>query len=319
MPKTADVVFIAGFPRSGSTLLGDLLASQYHCEHIGETQRLFRKVGHERRLPSAASQLVDAGLRHASCSCGQPLRTCERWSYAVQEVDRTFPGVDPHDLDAAMQHHTGMRRRWLLGEPSARMHRERLTSFAETVLSRVAADVGAPLIDSSNFPRYGQLLANAPGLSLRVIHLVRDPRAVVNSRLRSQRGTNSAMGGGLWSSLLIDSRRWARANAAATSLARTSNRTSFLRYEDLAAEPQVQMERVAREVGLRPRRDVRERTARDEQYYVDRQHVLWGNTRAISGWVRVQPDTRWMDELSPAERRLIVALCAPQMRKYGYV
>lgn len=318
MPETAEVVFIAGFPRSGSTLLGDLLASQYLCEHIGETQRLFRKVGHERPRASATPRLPDGGLRHASCSCGQPLRSCERWSHAFHEVDRSFPGVEPRDLDGAMQHLTGLRPRWPRRGPSAGPGRQSLTSYAETVLSRIAANVGAPLIDSSNFPKYGELLANAPSLSLRVVHLVRDPRAVVNSRLRSQRQTTSA-NRAMWSSLLVDSRRWATANAEANSLARSSAQSSFLRYEDLVADPRLHLERVAREIGLQKRRGVGDRTPRQGEFHIDRAHVLWGNTNASSGLVRVDPDTRWMHELPLAEQRLIVALCARQMRRYGYV
>lgn len=65
-----DVIYIAGMPRSGTTVCGDLLASFDGVEHFGpvNTLSLFRDT---------------SAVKKAQCGCGETVEDCAFWSYVL--------------------------------------------------------------------------------------------------------------------------------------------------------------------------------------------------------------------------------------------
>ena len=64
------LIYIAGFARSGTTILGNMLGELDGFVHVGELYRMWRR----------ASQLRDR------CGCGEPLEECSLWSQAIPAI-----------------------------------------------------------------------------------------------------------------------------------------------------------------------------------------------------------------------------------------
>jgi hypothetical protein len=272
------VVTIVGFPHSGSTLLGDILGSADGVLHGGELAVLCRRAV---RDPLTV------------CSCGAPLDRCTVWGAALGAVlprhDTTIAEV-ADELDAVRAGRT--TRRSLLIDA----YRDLLVDAAE----RASASV---VVDSSNWPWFGRLLADAIP-DTRVLHLVRDPRAAVHSRLRTGRDRKLAGAGRVrqLASVARDGWRWGRWNDDADALARGRDRHALVHYEDLTGDVGAELARVTSSHGIpAPHVDgARVRRARD--------HVVWGNRRAVSGEVEVVADDAWRRQASAVERGVVGAL-----------
>ncbi|MDZ7734327.1 MAG: sulfotransferase [Acidimicrobiia bacterium] len=98
----------------------------------------------------------------------------------------------------------------------------------------------ATVVDSSHFPLRALALDQNPDVDLRVVHLVRDPRDVVNALQNAEQRRGTPM-----RPLVADVYCWvvlvlSRALMALVPAARTMT----MRYEDLVADPQRELDRV---------------------------------------------------------------------------
>ncbi len=159
------IVYIAGAGRSGSTLLERLLGSAPDAVALGEVHSLWR-------LPLAA-------LR---CSCGAPGPECAFWD----NVRRIAGLTDARLRDLAVLEHDSIRHLRIAraGFSLPRFHRDekvmRFTAMQRDLFDAVATQTGARfVIDSSKAGPRAWALAGLPGT--RIIHLMRDRRAVVAS------------------------------------------------------------------------------------------------------------------------------------------
>ena len=82
MPDKIKVLYVAGWGRSGSTVLTNILGEVDGFVSVGEVNFLWQHGLIENRL----------------CGCGVPFRECEEWT---KILDRAFGGadsVDPHRM-----------------------------------------------------------------------------------------------------------------------------------------------------------------------------------------------------------------------------
>lgn len=142
----------------------------------------------------------------------------------------------------------------------------------------------------------GEILA-AHGDDLRVIWVVRDPRAVLASQQRRWGKRR------LWSFL----RRWAIADELAARV-ESDPRVRVLRYEDLVTDTEAVMRDVAGHLGI----------AWDERLLATtRAGEPW---TAMSGYQRVSTDSlaRYRDDLPRATLALVEAVLGRRMQRRGY-
>ena len=221
------VLYIGGWGRSGSTLLSHLLGGLDGMVSVGELRYLWQ-------AGPAADEL---------CGCGQSFSECPFWQAVGQEAFGGWDKVDVDEvlgLEAAVLRHRNIP---LLALPRLfPEHARKVDRYAE-LTARVYAAIltvsGAEMVvDSTKNPPYAYFLRRAPGVGLRVLHLVRDSRGVVHSwmkRVERPEITGDAAYFEEFSPWRAGI-RWMECNLAFDVL-RLRTPTARMRYEALAAEP----------------------------------------------------------------------------------
>ena len=164
------LLYLTGWCRSGSTLIGNLLNELPGVLHVGELHYLWR------------NGVLAAGT-NSTCGCGEPIGDCPLWSAVLGKAGGDAAAAVADQRAVLRTRHA--YRRLTERAPSARVARtrERMTGLYEAI----AAESGASLIvDSSKYPAEPALLARAPDVDLRVLHVVRDPRATAHSWRRAK-------------------------------------------------------------------------------------------------------------------------------------
>lgn len=292
------VLFVAGVSHCGSTLLGSLLGQAEGAFFAGE-------LGHTAR----------ALERDLDCGCGEPLRACPVWrevfaqAFGREAAEHGSPELlrlEHRDERArAVARHVLRGRGLLPRAPELERRLDALTATLRGIREVTGAEV---VVDSTKSPAYGWLLASREDVDLRVVHLVRDPRATAWSWRRtpelSVRPATLALVWDVWNPVIE------------ALFARDGARYLRLRYEDLVREPRVSLGRVLTLAGLRP-----DAVPFVSERLVDVQprHSTSGNrNRFRAGPVEIALDRSWEDAGPFPGLRTVSALTRPLRRRYGY-
>lgn len=296
------VLYIAGWGRSGSTILDNIL---------GEVEGFF--TGGE------LHQIWDRGLRqNRPCGCGAPFRECEFWARVLGEA---FGDPDALDVDRIVaEGRRALRTRHLptlaaRGPVAGRAYLDATARLYAAIERVTGADV---IVDSSKLPSYGYVLGALPGVELSVVHLVRDPRATSWSWLRRKPMPDaSGVRPMTRHRPLHNAVMWNVTNGAVRLLRRDrQERVLVVRYEDFVREPRRWTEQVLELVGAggRPLPFVGETTVE-----LASNHTVSGNpSRFATGLVPLKPDDEWRTGMQRRDKVLVTALTAPLLGRYGY-
>jgi hypothetical protein len=316
------VAFIAGWGRSGSTLLGLALGECPGAVYVGEVRDLWTRGLRENRL----------------CGCGAPFRDCAFWA-AVG--DAGFGGWDRLDIERVQYLRRCVDRPW--NEPSLRSavtRRPRLrvlgTAYAEVLraLYRGIREVsGAEIVvDSSKIASHA-LLLKAAGLPVEAVHLVRDSRGVVHSwRKTVLRPDGSSRHGGVGAraqdrshgylykyGTATASLRYLLYNAMASDLARCGIPVVTVRYEDLVAAPVATLRSICRSLHLE-HPDGLLGMAAQRRLTLQTSHTVDGNPlRLRARDVSLSLDDAWHVGLPVRDRAFVTTLTFPLLARYGYL
>ena len=306
-PRTVPVLYVGSWGRSGSTLLDLMLGSMPGYVSVGELRYLWERG-------------LERGER---CGCGTPVPDCPFWRAVL---DTAFAGgrrADAAGVVELWRRTDGLARvPWLAGPWRPPGYARDVARFRE-ILGRVYSAVravsgAATIVDSSKYAAYGLLLAGGPGIDLRVLHLVRDSRAVAYSWTRRKRMPEVASeerymphkGPGRSATY------WALENLSLHLLRRAATRSQLLRYEDLAADPERALARALGPLGFDPPPTG---ALGGRRLIVGENHTVAGNpVRFHRGELSIVPDTDWRDNLAGGARRLVTALTWPLLVGYGF-
>jgi hypothetical protein len=293
---------VAGVGRSGSTLLGALLGQLDGFFYAGELAKIGRALAN-----------------HEPCGCGESLATCPTWRAILRSAFPELEGLpEPSrlEIDVAEVRATGVLRQRLrsrsLFPASVQLDRAR-TAF-DAMLRAIPTVTGhSVVVDSSKLPGYGTFLQQTRGLELSVVHLVRDPRAVLHSRLRTGARRGEALRPGPRTFGLV----WDIHNAT-IELGRRPGKYLRLRYEDLVAHPQAAVDRIANLVAERPR--ALPFVSTDTVDLVPTHSVAGNRARFQTGAVPIRLDDEWRSVAlgGALDRRVASALTWPLRAHYGY-
>ena len=308
------VVFVGGLGRSGSTLLERLLGELPGVVAAGEVVHLWGRG-------VAGGEL---------CGCGVPFGECVFWGEVGRAGFGGWGNVDAARVEALR---AGVDRSrfipllagGLLGAAARRGVAE-YTGYFLRLYSAVAAVSGrGVVVDSSKHASLAFCLRRRPELDLRVVHVVRDSRAVAFSWTRRVARPETAGSYMARYSPAAAAGWWNTQNGALEVLARAGVPVLRVRYEDLAADPAAVIARVAGFAGISgaaPGSDALgflggpagARWAR-----LGTAHTVSGNPmRFDTGTVPVTADERWRTLMPARQRAAVTALTLPLLARYGY-
>jgi len=271
MRERKKVVFIAGFGRSGTTLLGNLLGQLDGWFCAGEPGYLL-----ERRI-----------LDNSVCSCRQPIGSCQVWRHVVAD----YADLTEQDVQRAIQKRSWFKNRhcWYQLTSGGKQYIRNMTApmsaqFARLFFRLTEATGNHVIVDTSKMPSHGYLLQQIEGIDLYVVHVIRDPRAVAFSwqkknkvydvldgkaRHFPQIGPGQCTFAWLWWNITIEF-LWGR-----------GKNYQRVRYEDLMEDPKNTLMKIVSMVGEQKKLEFFEN---DHTVNLDGLHVFAGNpARFCSG------------------------------------
>jgi SAM-dependent methyltransferase len=301
------VIFVAGYARSGSTLLERLLGQVEGIESFGELRHIWYRSFQDNQL----------------CSCGAPFHQCPFWNDVVDRAFGGFGGVDPvavgrvkRSVDAFVQ-----IPRILWGGRTPRFDR-RMAAYRSHLWRLYAAlhEVSGAtfLVDATKDPQHALVLSGIEGVDVRMVHLVRDSRAVAFSwrRMRQRPEIHWETRDMPRYPALRTAIAWSLTNLAAEAAGRLMPYLR-LRYEDLAADPRRELSRILRALEV-PDDGLTFLSAGAAQ--MDPAHTVAGNPmRFQTGRVEIRPDTEWRRGLTRTDRAVVTALTGRLLERYGYM
>lgn len=296
------VIYIAGWGRSGTTIVDNVFNSYKSVFSTGELFYLWQRgMLHKRR-----------------CGCNVLFERCVLWHDILQTAfgDRR---PDPHRVVELQQHTVRVRHTLSLVDGALSAEAEEYVDIYTRLYHAIAEVTGAELIvDSSKVPSGAALLTRMNGLVPYLVHMVRDPRAVTHSWMRAapppETRKNAAP---IYQRPASSTLHWLIRNALTERLARAyPRRHRRLRYEDFARNPRTMIEEILEMTGTPvvdgPFLD-------DSTVVLEPNHTIAGNpSRFKNGEIAVRPDNRWLSDQRAGPRLTATALSLPLLHRYGY-
>ena len=301
------VLYLAGFGRSGTTILANILGQAAGLVSVGELYMMWET----------------ALERPNACGCRNIIPDCPFWNEVFGHAFGGVGALDPQQMNRILRRYVRTRHYPIRAasisqksEPAdlqlLRNHLSRLyRSIVEVSGSRV-------IVDTSKRPMYGRLLAQITGIELYVLHMVRDPRAVAYSWARKKprpvTGRAAVRMGLIKSSLL-----WSGLNLVteyALGRVEDGNRYLLLKYEDFASRPKSAY-RAILELLEEPLKN--DPFVSENRVRLATSHTMAGNSsRFADGLVDVDLDKEWETSMSVGRKVLVGALTWPLMERYHY-
>ncbi len=313
-PSVPSIIYIAGYGRSGSTLLDRILSQHQDVLGSGEI----------------CNALTTLQTPDQLCSCGAAIGKCGVWK-TISEHIRSWMNKSglssTHELGVIqrkMESRKSLVHLLISGKlPALTVDEQNLYNKYQGLLFSTFSRCQKGqkyVVDSSKTAAHTAarpvVLSLFSGLPVHVIHLVRDPRSVLRSRLK---GGNHELEKGLATKgRLIGFRTilgWIQANlsAAAISLLIGRERVCLVRYEDLVDKPHETVEQICTFLGVESD-SITE--AFDREFLPQVSHMASGNR------MRLKPtklENKKSETTVPGYLRwLCTIMCFPLMKKYGY-
>lgn len=300
------VLYLAGVPRSGSTVLGQTLGNIPDVIFVGELRLFWRRF--------ANGEL---------CSCGQTLPSCRFWSAVISKGFGDLRSEDAQNLGKlewgairrqAIRSLLPMRRkitglgRW---QPVADARAKLYCSIADV------AQVGW-IVDSGKDPWFGGFLSRLFGNNFSTVHIVRDPRGVAFSWVKLVK-SDSEPGYMPRRHPARSAFSWLIQNFVIQfAMQRQSTSYVRIRYEDLATDPKAVVRDITRSTGIGT-----DRLLTAEGYEGRRHDLHWvagnpGVRQSAGSSLQIKLDEEWRNRLPRVQRWLVTVIGGVLFPFYGY-
>ena len=306
------VVYLGGLGRSGTTLLERLLGELPGVCSVGEVVHLWQR-----------------GIAEAErCGCGEPVPGCPFWR-KVGEI--AFGGWDQVDTRRVAElRHAVDRNRCIPRlaapalNPSFRRLLDEYTGHYVRLYAGISDASSCPVVvDSSKHASLAFCLRRRAELDLRVVHVVRDSRAVAFSWTRRVSRPESASDPFMLTYPPAKTAwLWNLQNGALQLLAMEGVPTLRVRYEDLVTAPSATLAKIADFAGMAADGAAMNFMGSDANTHwadLGAAHTASGNPmRFTTGKITIRMDDRWRTAMPASQRRRVTALTLPLLARYGY-
>ncbi|MET8984418.1 sulfotransferase [Nonomuraea wenchangensis] len=287
------VIYLGGLGRSGTTLLERLLGELPGVIALGEVVHLWER----------------GVLAGQPCGCGAPFPACPFWR---QVGERAFGGWSARLAERVLT----LRRRVDRTRRVPRIAHPDLGDYVQVYRSLYAATGARVVVDSSKHASLACCLASG-GVDVRIVQVVRDPRAVAHSWGRTVERPEDGLPMTRWGPVRT-ALHWTAQNAALELLARRGVPVTTVRYEDLLAAPGPALGALRHELGLG------EPAAAPS--FIDGRSAWLGPSHTVSGnpmrfqvgRVELRRDDSWATAMAAGDRRVVSLLTWPLRTRYGY-
>lgn len=305
------VVYLGGMSRSGSTLAERLLGELPGVCPAGEVVHMWSR----------------GIVADEHCGCGEPFSACPFWRRVGEAGFGGWDNVDAGRIQALRRRVDRSRFIPLLARPAVmrpafRRNLEEYLAYYRRLYTAIREVTGCvAVVDSSKHASLAFCLARS-GLSVRIVHLVRDPRGVAHSW--SRRVSRDVVAGTYMRTQppAKTALQWASQNTGLDLLAATGVPVLRVRYEDLVTAPHSVLHEIAAFAGLPTGGALGFLGCDDTSRWADLSvaHSVSGNRmRFTAGRVEIGKARTWPPAL-PLRRRLPVsALTIPWLARYGYL
>ena len=298
------VVYIVGWGRSGTTLLARTLNTVTDAVDLGELFYVWSRGIQQ-------DQVCECGLRFSSCPFWQGV--CARLpARIVDGVDQwSTAGYELRTRHVFASFSTTARDAW------SRRIAPYLDACAEVYAAAHAEADYQVLIDASKNPGHAYALSLTDRIDLRLIHVVRDPRATAFSwwrRVKSEPGDADDMG---QHHPLRNAMKWRQWNAAIERMTRSLDVPSRLvRYEDFVRSPERTTRDLCAWAGI-PGWSA-DALEGDGIRFAAGHHFAGNPNRVEGGRVPFVTDDSWRAGLAPVWKSSVSLLTRRGLRHYGY-
>ena len=259
------------------------------------------------------------------CGCGQPFRSCPFWGAVGDEAFGGWQQVDVERM-VEIDHVTNLLASLPFYWTRMQSLKPRLGEINEYVvtltalydaISRVSG--AKVIVETSKDPTFACLLMRMEHSDVRVVHLVRDSRAVEYPWTRKRREPSPIAGQQFMPQ--FSPARTAKSlttwNLAFDALSATPLPYTKLTYESFVDDPRAALLRFssfANEDLLLP-----ESQLTNNEVQLSGHHIFSGNPmRTNTRWLPIRLDTEWQTSLSAKQIAIVTAMTWPLLLRYGY-
>lgn len=286
------IIYILSSPRSGSTLLEIMLNGHQEIRSIGEVRRL------------------DEALEEDwFCSCGISISQCGFW----QKIESSMENMTETYYDPLSFYKRHLSAIIYPNRQEAQYYALPSYNLFKAILGNTSAKI---IVDSSKAHWRLIYLMRSGLFDVKVIHLIRNGKAVLNSRKKVFRRpqvdfNDKTRAQPSWKSSI----RWIARNLIAHKISRfiDNGKYSMIFYEDLAKHPENVMRKICKDFGLSYERALIEPEIKDFHHLGGSRWVYQKN-----GPLRIQYDESWMSQLVRKDEIVFNIVAGWLNRYYGY-
>ncbi|GAA4646887.1 sulfotransferase [Pontixanthobacter gangjinensis] len=278
---------ILGYPRSGSTVLGELINKEEGFIHVGELERLW----YLRNNPVSI-------LPQVTCSCKEKLFDCDFWSPHIAVLEKKILEISKREnLKLNNNILLEIRNQFIRHKKWEAKESKIYSEINSTLYFNLSKKEKKVIVDSSKELWYAEYLDHTGLFDITYIHLVRDLRGVVLSRQRKMKRNEDGKDKMRlnYKYLIFDSLRWNFVNWRIKKF--LQNRKYLqIRYEEFLNDPENFLQLIGdrMDIKVNPSEILNEK----KEFLIEENHVIHGNKfRFTRGKVKLLEDKRWKKEL----------------------
>lgn len=299
------VLYIGGATRSGSTLTEMILGNLPGFFSVGEVKYFWEHY-----------QYSDI-----QCGCGSILSECVFWSQVIAELQEK--GIDFARM-AYLANKLDRTRNspWLSHSFALQLNKDLQEFVAGLGLLYSVFDDLLPnkvIVDSSKMPSHIYMMRHLPDIDLRLLHLVRDGRAVAYSWNKRQKRELKVVDREVHMqklSLIRALSGWSMENYYIARLKRQIPYYTLMKYEDFTQTPVKVLDRALQELGFR---EIDTNFLANSQLELTPNHSVNGNPVRFAGKkITIVSDLEWRRKMPRGTRMAMGLITAPLLLRFKY-